>query len=78
MIFEGEYINEQRWNGKGYDEIKKRVYEFKKGKGYLKEYDKEGKLVFEGEYVNEKKNGKGKEYFCDKLIFEGEYLYSQK
>ena len=37
------------------------------------------KLDFEGEYEAGKKNGKGKEYFCDgKLKFEGEYLNGER
>ena len=49
------------------------VYELKGGKGFIKEYNDNGKLIFEGEYLNGKRNGKGKEYNkYGKLIFEGE------
>ena len=85
LIFEGEYLNGFRWNGKGYNKFygKKRweenikiVYELKNGKGVIKEYNSlTGILKFEVEYFNGKRNGKGKEYNEDgKLIFEGEYL----
>ena len=72
--FEGEYLNGKKWNGKGYNENKRQVYELKNGKGYFKEYYY-GTLIFEGEYVNGEKNGKGKEYDKEDgyLILEGEY-----
>ena len=74
LLFEGEYKNGKRWNGKGYDGKNNIVYELKNGKGYLKEYYF-NRLVFEGEYVNGQKNGKGKEYdWVGNVIFEGEYL----
>ena len=42
--------------------------------GYGKEYKLNTlNLIFKGYYINGKRNGKGKEYDCDK-IFEGEYL----
>ena len=73
--FEGEYKNGLRWNGKGYDNNNKVVYELKNGNGYVKEYNDKGILVLEVEYLNGKRNGKGKEYYeDDKLGFEGEYL----
>ena len=37
LIFEGEYFNGNKWNGKGYDENGKTIYELKNGKGYVKE-----------------------------------------
>ena len=77
VIFEGEYLNGMRWNGKGYNgRNNNMVYELKKGKGHIKEYDVNDDLEFEGEYLNGKRNGKGKEYYRNKLIFEGEYLNS--
>ena len=73
--FEGEYFYGKRWNGKGYDNNNKVVYELINGKGYAKEYYDVGKIEFEGEYLNGKRNGKGKEYdFDGNLRFEGEYL----
>ena len=43
-----------------------------KGKEYLKNTNI---LIFEGEYLKGRRNGKGKEYYCNgKLLFEGEYL----
>ena len=74
LIFEGEYLNEKRWNGKIYDN--NNIYELKDGTGYINKYNNfEGYLEFQGEYANGIKNGKGKEYNCDgELIFEGEYV----
>ena len=79
LIFEGEFFEGQKWNGKGKEYNKYRL-EFegeylngkKNGKG--KEYNYKGNLKFEGEYLNGKKNGKGKAYWNGKLEFEGEYL----
>ena len=45
------------------------------GKGLVKEYYSNGKLLFEDEYLNGLRNGKGKEYNDNgELRFEGEYL----
>ena len=62
LIFEGEYSNGKRWNGKGYDRYGNITYEFKNRKrnGKGKEYNEYGRLLFEGEYLNGKRNGKGK------------------
>ena len=37
-MFEGEYLNGKRWNGKGYADSNKVVYELENGKGKVKEY----------------------------------------
>ena len=74
MEYEGEYLFDKKWSGKGYDENGNIIYELINGNGRVKEYDKKNKLIFEGEYLNGKKNGKGKEYDENKLKFEGEYL----
>ena len=75
--YEGEYLYDKKWNGKGYDENGNVIYELINGNGKGREYDENGRLIFEGEYLNGKRNGKGKEYDNNgKLIFEGEYLYN--
>ena len=51
LIFEGEYLNGRKWNGKGYDINNNLEYELKNGIGKVKEYDYYGYLVFEGEYL---------------------------
>jgi antitoxin component YwqK of YwqJK toxin-antitoxin module len=33
LIFEGEYLNDNKWEGKGYNGINNIVYELKNGKG---------------------------------------------
>ena len=43
IMFEGEYLNDKRWEGKGYNKWNKCIYELKKGKGIIKEYDYYGK-----------------------------------
>ena len=67
MIFEGEYLNGKKWNGKVYSWSKVKLYEIKEGNRYKIE-SKESKdilynhLIFEGEFLNGKKSGYGKEY----------------
>jgi len=80
LRFEGEYLNDLKWNGKGYDSNNNIIYELKDGKGFVKEYSNNDKLIFEGEYKNGKRNGKGKEYnlFYDTILFEGEYINGEK
>ena len=62
LKFEGEYLNNKKWNGKGFNSLNEVLYKLKNGKGLVKEYDYNDKLSFEGEYLNGEKNGKGKEY----------------
>ena len=79
LIFDGEYLNGKKWNGKGYDNNNQIIYELKEGKGCVKECDVYGRIKFEGEYLNGKRNGKGKEYdFNGNIIFEGKYLNDKK
>ena len=75
LEFEGRYIYNNKYNGKGYDENGNIIYELINGNGRVKEYEN-NVLTFEGEYLNGTKNGKGKEYDEDNgnLIFEGKYL----
>ena len=78
-MFDGEYLNGKKWNGKGYDNKKNYVYTIINGKGYIKEYNYDGILIFEGEYLNGKRHGKGKEFNeYNELLFEGEYLNGKK
>ena len=70
--YEGEYLYNKKWNGKGYDKNGKIIYKLINGDGNARDY-KKNKLIFEGEYKNGKRNGKGREYDNDKLIFEGNY-----
>ena len=63
LEYEGDYLWDKKWTGKGYDEIGNLIYEIKNGTGNIKEYDIEGNLIYEGEYLNGKKlNGKAKIY----------------
>ena len=80
LIFEGEYKNGKKWNGKGkeFDDKRNLIFEgeYKNGNKKGKEYNSNKQLIFEGEYLDDERwNGKGKE-FDDKrnLVFEGEYL----
>ena len=47
--FEGDFINGNKWNGKGYDKDKTLIYEIKNGNGMLKEKDMLGNSMCEGE-----------------------------
>ena len=69
LKFEGKYLYDKKWDGKGYDGNDNIVYELKNGKGYIREYildyntlnsNTKGKLIFEGEYSNGKKTEKEK------------------
>ena len=73
MEFDGEYLIDGKWDGKGYDQNGNVIYELHNGNGMVREYDCLEDLVFEGEYNKGKRNGKGKEYKYGHLYFEGEY-----
>ena len=63
MIFEGEYLNGKRWNGKVKDNYDHKEYEFKNGNGYIKEYYEDENylpLEFEGVFMNGEKMEKEK------------------
>ena len=83
LEFEGEYKNDKKWSGKGYDPMNNIIYEVRNGKGLIKEYyyymPKDAKLQFEGEYLYGEKNGKGREYYDNGNIqFECEYINGQR
>ena len=75
---EGEYLFDRIWNGKVYDLNGNILYELINGKGKIKEYQYNNKLLYEGQYLNGKRNGYGKEYCFDKLLFEGQYLNGKR
>ena len=78
MEYEGEFLYDQKWNGKGYDDSGNIIYELINGNGKVKEYFHD-KLKFEGEYLNCIKNRKGKEYdYNGDLKFEGEFLDEER
>ena len=52
MEFEGEYLFDKKYNGKGFDNYGNIIYELINGNGRIKEYNDNGKLIFEGEYLN--------------------------
>ena len=79
LVFDGEYKDGKRYNGKEYNKKGKLVFhgEYKDGKKYKgKKYNERGKLIFEGEYEMEtglEYNGQRKTYNKnDILLFEGE------
>jgi len=80
LLFEGEYVNDKKWIGTGYDKNGNAIYTLNNNiNGHGKEYNCNGQLIFEGEYINGKRNGRGKEYNeKGKLLFEGEYFNDLK
>ena len=61
LEYEGEYLLDKKFNGKGYDENGNILYELKNGTGKIKDYlTYNGELIYEGEYLDGKKNGIGK------------------
>ena len=73
LEYEGEFLLDKKWSGKGYDKDGNIIYELINGNGNVKEYTSYGSLIYEGEYLNGIRNGKGKEYENCKVVFEGEY-----
>ena len=75
LKFEGEFLNEKKWNGKGFNKDGNMIFIIENGKGYIKETNEDGEIEFEGEYLNGERNGKGKLYYGNgNLKFEGEFL----
>ena len=81
LEFEGEYLFNKKFNGRGYDENGNVIYKLINGKGNVRLYNYEGYLIYEGEYFYGLKNGKGKEYSKKlgiNLVYEGEYLNGKR
>ena len=79
LEYEGEFLYNKKWKGKGYDKKGNIIYELINGNGRVHEYDEDIDLIFKGEYLNGKRNGKGKEYDYDGyLVFEGDYLNGKR
>ena len=55
----------------GFDRIGNKIYELNNGRGEIKNYDFNGRIVFKREYLNGQSNGKNKEYeYYNRIIFE--------
>ena len=78
LLYEGEYKDGQRWNGKIYNCKGDIVLELKDGRGNGKEYDFWNNLVYEGDFVYGIRHGTGKEFKVGKKIYEGEYYKGKK
>ena len=60
LVYEGDYLNGKKWNGKGFNNNGILEFEIINGNGKGKEYYDNGKLKFEGEYLNGRRwNGNG-------------------
>ena len=75
LEYEGEYLYEKKWNGKGFDKKGNIIYEIINGNGKVCEYDINDNLIFKGEYLNGRRwNGLRKKYYSNgQLKFEIEY-----
>ena len=76
LLFEGEYLNNKKWNGTFYNKNNESS-NLINGKGLINEY------FYEGYYINGEKNGIGKEYniftqIYSTLIYEGEFLNGKR
>ena len=85
LEYEGEFLFNKKWNGKGYDKYGNIIYELNNGNGKVREYysggkecDCDGELEFEGEYLNGKRNRKEKVYYNGKQLFEVDCLNGLK
>jgi len=86
VVFTGEIINNQRWNGYGneYDFQKNTIFEgqYINGVKLGKECNLKGSILYEGTFKNNERNernGKGKEFDENKnIIFEGEYVNDKR
>ena len=78
LVFEGEYKNGKRWNGKGYDKNGNLTGELKDGKGNLKEWNYYSE-IYEGEYLDGERSGKGTEFGNNSIVlYEGDYLKGKR
>ena len=79
LLFQGKYLDDKKWEGKGYNNSGQFEYEINNGCGYIKEFFEYKSIKFEGEYANGEKNGIGKEYNKEgDLIFEGEFKNGER
>ena len=72
VVFDGEYYYGNMWNGRAYDEEGNVIFEIKKGKPFMKEYEKYN--IFEGMFINGELNGVFKYYDSDRSL-ENEYEF---
>ena len=75
LEYEGEYLYDKKWNGKGYDENGNIIYELINGTGKVKEYDENGNIIYELNKENDNVKGYN---FLGELEFEGEYLNGKR
>ena len=77
--FIGEFKDDRKWEGTGYDENGNIEYEIINGYGKVKEYYN-GNLIYEGQYSDGKRDGEGIEYdFLTRTIkYEGRFAYRKK
>jgi antitoxin component YwqK of YwqJK toxin-antitoxin module len=75
LEYNDEFLNNKKWNGKGYDKNNNILYELVEGTENVNEYGSNGKISYEGEYLNQKMNGNVKIYYSNgNISFEGKYI----
>ena len=74
MEYEGEYLYNKKYNGKGFDKNGNIIYELINGNVKVKEYGDNGILILEGEYLNRKRKEKEKYDNDDKNYIKVQYL----
>ena len=77
--YDGNYINNKKWNGIGYDINQRQIYNIINGAcDNVVEYDDYGQIIYEGPYKNGDRCGRGKEYKDGALVFEGNFKNGKK
>ena len=75
MEFEGEFLFNKKWKGKGYDKNYDIFYELNNDKKEVKAHLNDGRLCFELQYLNDELIKKIKAYDSDGTLYlEGEYI----
>ena len=76
--FEGEYLNNEKWNGIMHNKDDNINIEIKNGNWSLNDSALKFKYLGEDKYIIQDKNGKTKEYYNGLLSYEGEYLNDKR
>ena len=69
LKFDGEYFNDEIWNGIIYEKDSNDAFRINSGNGYIKNYNILGNLIFEGFYKNGKKMDMGRNIIIIMKLF---------
>ena len=79
ILFEGDFFQGKIWNRKIFNLKVNIICELIKGKGLIKEYNKNNILKYEGEFLNGELNGIFKTFnYKGQPSFEGEYINGKR